>query len=228
MRRTLYDSNAQNKNMNHTFRIFIALLICFILAHTLRAQEANTPRFGFKAGLNYSNLYAKDADNSKTHAGLNVGFFAKVPLSNWVSIQPEAYYTTKGADVTYNNVFATGTAKFNLNYVEVPLLFVFHVTRNFNVHLGPYAAVLVSGKVTNKSNVTLFDFEENIQVDDYNRLDAGVAAGLGIDLGALSIGARYNYGLTKVGKERSVLGVQYTLPDAVNGVFNLYVSVSVH
>jgi hypothetical protein len=212
--------------MKHTLRIFIVSILSFGLAYALSAQETNRCRFGVKAGLNYSNLYTNDSDHSKTHAGLNVGLFASLPLSNRVSLQPELYYTTKGADVTYNNSFVDGTASFNLNYLEVPLLMVVHVTKNFNIHLGPYAAVLISGKVSNKSNVRLFDFEQNLNIDDYNRLDAGIAAGVGIDIGPLNIGARYNYGLTKVGKDRTFLGTRYRFPDAVNGVFNVYVAVS--
>jgi hypothetical protein len=212
--------------MKHTLRIFIVSLLSFGLAYALRAQETNRPRFGVKAGLNYSNLYTKDSDHSKTHAGLNVGLFASLPLSNRVSLQPELYYTTKGADVTYNNAFVNGTASFNLNYLEVPLLLAVRVTNHVNIHFGPYAAVLISGKVTNKSNATLFDFEKNLNVDDYNRFDAGLAAGIGINFGPLNIGARYNYGLTKVGKDRSFLGTRYRFPDAVNGVFNVYVAVS--
>lgn len=43
---------------------------------------------------------------------------------------------------------------------------------------------------------------------------------------ALSLGARYTYGLTKVGKERIFMGTSYTFPDAKNGVASVYVSFS--
>jgi hypothetical protein len=36
----------------------------------------------------------------------------KFPITNSVSIQPEISYTTKGAELSYNNAFANGTAKF--------------------------------------------------------------------------------------------------------------------
>ena len=57
-------------------------------------------------------------------------------------------FTTKGAELEYNNAFATGNAKFKLNYIEVPLLVRVNVTKNFNVHAGGYASYLVSSKVT--------------------------------------------------------------------------------
>lgn len=78
----------------------------------------------------------------------------------------------------------------------------------------------------NESNVNLFNFENNLTTEDYNRFEAGIAAGAGIDIGALSLGARYTYGLTKVGKERTFMGTAYTFPDANNGVAIIYVLFS--
>ena len=107
----------------------------------------------------------------------------------------------------------------------MPLFLVINFTKNINVHFGPYAGYLISGKVTNHSNVSLFDFEENIDRDDYNKVDAGLAAGVGIDFNAVGISLRYNYGLAKVGKERSYNGTTYTFPDGKNSVLSLNLAV---
>jgi hypothetical protein len=87
---------------------------------------------------------------------------------------------------------------------------------------------MIAGVVNNESNVSLFDFEQNIDLNDYNKLEAGLAAGAGIDLGPFSIGARYQYGLTNVGKERTFLGIAYTVPNASNRVINFYASISLN
>ena len=121
-----------------------------------------------------------------------------------------------------------GIARYKLNYIELPLLVAVNVTNNFNIHFGPYASYLISGKVKNESNVDLFNFEDNINSDDFNRFDVGVAAGAGFDFGTLGIGVRYDYGLTTVGKERSFLGTTYTFPDAKNGVLNIYAAISLN
>ena len=186
------------------------------------------PRIGVKGGVNFSTLYTENSDNSKMLTGFNVGLFAKLPITKNIALQPEFYYTTKGSEVTYNNLFANGTARFNVNYLEVPLLLMMNITQNFNVHVGPYAGYMVSGKATNKSNVSLFDYENVLNTSDYNRFDAGLAAGVGIDVGALSLGARYSYGLTKVGKERSFFGTTYTFPDASNSVMNFYIGIALN
>jgi hypothetical protein len=44
--------------------------------------------------------------------------------------------------------------------------------------------------------------ETTLDTNDFERFDAGIAAG-GLDFELLSFGVRYNYGLTKVGKERN-------------------------
>jgi len=205
-----------------------SLLLIFIMNTSTNAQDSNPVRFGFKGGINFSNLYTEDDASSKMRTGFNVGIFTKLPITNYIAIQPEIYYTTKGAEITYNNAFVTGTAGFHLNYIEVPLMIVGNITKYFNVHAGPYAAFLINGKVKNESNVDLFNFEDNLNKDDYNTFEAGVAIGAGIDLKAVSLGVRYNHGLTNVGKERTFMNTDYTFPDAKNGVINLYVSLSLN
>ena len=190
------------------------------MGYTNSNAQSNVTKFGVKGGVNFSNLYTDNADDENVLTGFNIGLYAKVPVTNSISIQPEVYYTGKGAEVVYNNVFASGTAKFKLNYIEVPVMLVANVTKNFNVQVGPYAGYLISGKTTNESGT--YNFQDNINTDDFNKIDAGVAAGLGFDLETVSFGVRYNYGLTKVGKERNYSGTNYTFPDGKNSVLSFY------
>jgi hypothetical protein len=214
--------------------ILLTLTLCTVLflaqPSACNAQDirSNPVRFGVKGGLNFSNLDVQDATNARWLIGFNLGLFTKQPITNFIAIQPELYYTTKGSNVTYNNLFVDGTARFNFNYLEFPLLLVLNPSDNFNIHVGPYVSYLLNGIVTNASSINLFNFENNINVDDYNRLDVGIVVGAGIDLGALGIGVRYNFGFTKIGRERSFLGNTYTFPDARNGVLNAYVSLSLN
>ena len=201
-------------------KIILASLVLTFMGYTNSNAQSNVTKFGVKGGVNFSNLYTDNADDENVLTGFNIGLYAKVPVTNSISIQPEIYYTGKGAEVVYNNSFASGTAKFKLNYIEVPVMLVANVTKNFNVQVGPYAGYLISGKTTNESGT--YNFQDNINTDDFNKIDAGVAAGLGLDLETVSFGVRYNYGLTKVGKERSYSGTNYTFPDGKNSVLSFY------
>lgn len=212
--------------MKKPFNPFILSLFLLIFIQLPGfAQDGNTIQFGVKGGINLSNLYTSDASRSDMIAGFNLGVFDKLPVTSSLAIQPEFYVTTKGASVTYNNLFVDGTAKFNLTYIEVPLLCVVSVTHLLNVQFGPYIAYLVDGKVKNVANVTLYNFEQNINVNDYNRIDAGAVFGAGLDVGNITMGARYNLGLTKVGKSQSFMGTYYTIPNANNAVINFYLAV---
>lgn len=206
---------------------FLCALTLFISASfgMLHAQDNNVnTEFGVKGGFNMSNLIS-DGDNEPNDEnilyGFNAGVYATLPISDFVAIQPEILFTTKGSELEYDNAFASGNAKFRLNYIEVPLLVRVNITKNFNVHAGGYASYLVSSKVTGDGT---FDFNEDIDTDDLNKFDAGVSAGVGVDFNPISIGLRYNYGLTTVGKERTVAGTTYTFPDAKNSNLTLYLS----
>lgn len=203
---------------------FLCALALFMTASfgMLQAQEEKvTTEFGVKGGFNMSNLYQSEADDNNVIYGFNAGVYATLPISDFIAIQPEILYTTKGAELDYNNAFAEGNAKFKLNYIEVPLLVRVNITKNFNVHAGGYASYLVSSKVTGEGDIS---FDEAVDTDELNKFDAGLSAGVGVDFNPISVGLRYNYGLTTVGKERTIAGTTYTFPDAKNSNLTLYLS----
>jgi hypothetical protein len=206
---------------------FLCALTLFLTASfgMLHAQDNNVnTEFGVKGGFNMSNLYGsgEDVDDNNILYGFNAGVYATLPISDFVAIQPEILFTTKGAELEYNNAALQGNAKFKLNYIEVPLLVRVNITKNFNLQAGGYASYLVSSKVTGSGDI---DFEQDIDRDDLNKFDAGIAAGVGVDFSPVSIGIRYNYGLTTVGKERNDgFGGTYTFPDAKNSNLTLYLS----
>lgn len=210
---------------------FLYALTLFISASfgVASAQSSTVvgPEFGIKGGVNMSNLYSDSDDINDENAlwGFNAGVFAAFPIADNVFIQPEILYTTKGAELDYESDAITGAAKFKLNYIEVPLLVRFNLTENFNIHVGGYASYLVNAKLTNETeNGDDFEFDEELDADDFERFDAGLSAGVGVDFNPISIGLRYNYGLTTVGKERDFLGSNYTFPDAKNSNLTLYLA----
>jgi hypothetical protein len=113
------------KKMKKTKQLTLATFLLTCLAfNASNAQDikSSTAAFGFKGGLNFSNLYTDNVDDNNVLTGFNAGLYAKFPITNSVSIQPEISYTTKGAELSYNNAFANGTATFKTNYIEVPVL----------------------------------------------------------------------------------------------------------
>jgi hypothetical protein len=189
------------------------------------ATSGSSTKFGIKGGVNFSNLYTEDVTDENVLTGFHLGAFVELPLTAAISLQPEVAYSTKGAENEYDNATASGRVKFRLNYIEVPVLLKFNITNRFNIHAGPYVAFLVDSKITDEDNDGSVNFENEVDEDNLNNVDFGLAAGLGIDFGNLGIGARYNYGLTTVGKEQSFLGTTYTFPDGKNSVLGLFATL---
>lgn len=206
-----------------TFQLKFTILIIGLTFTT--ASFAQDAKFGLKGGFNFSNLYTKDVDDENLLVGFNGGLFLELPITKQIALMPELLYTTKGAEVKYDNSFFSGAGKFRLNYIEIPVLLKVNLTENFNLHFGPYAAFLVDSKITNEDANGTINFEQAVNKDDLNNFDYGLAAGLGFDFESFGIGARYNYGLNTVGKTKTILGQSYTFPDGKNSVFSLYANI---
>lgn len=183
-----------------------------------------TPKFGIKGGVNLTNMFVKDVSDENMKVGFNAGFFAKLPVTRGFSIQPELLYTSKGAKETYNNIIqGEGEYRFNLNYIELPVLAVINVAKNFNIHAGPYVSYLAAANIKNLHDDHSQDEIAELDADNFNRIDYGLVGGLGIDISNFTIGARYNYGLREVGKSGSLAG-QVT-KDSRNSAISLYIGV---
>lgn len=171
------------------------------------AENVLRPKVGIKGGVNFTNLYVSDASTEHMKAGFNAGIFAKLPVTRGFSIQPELLYSVKGSKDTYDHfVEGSGEYRFNLGYMELPVLAVVNVAKNFNIHAGPYAAYLVSANVQDVNSDGSIKGATDLNSDNFNRWDFGLAGGLGFDIENFTIGARYNYGLSNIGKSGSLSG----------------------
>ena len=91
----------------------LAVLFTVVLgmSQIANAQGPDGTRFGIKGGLNLSNLYTEDVDDQNVLLGFNLGVFVELPITSRISLQPEFLYTTKGAELKYNNAFIQTISK---------------------------------------------------------------------------------------------------------------------
>ena len=165
------------------------------------AESALSPKFGIKGGLNLTNFSSEDFSDNHLKAGFNVGFFSKIPVTRGFSFQPELLYTLKGAKTGYNNfIEGTGEYRYNLGYVELPILAVVNLTKNFSIHVGGYGAYMTNVNIKDVNQNGNINGITDLNADEFNRWDFGLAGGVAFDIENFTIGARYDYGLTKIGK----------------------------
>jgi hypothetical protein len=226
-----------NKTMNMKTRNFRGLLsgvtvaLGILVSSSMHAQEQQTvtenklsPKFGIKGGVNLANMYVDDVKDENMKVGLNAGFFAKIPVTRGFSIQPELLYSSKGAKLTYDNaLFGNGEYRFNLHYIELPVLGVINIAKNFNLQAGPYVSYLAGADIKDVNDKGEVNDVTELNAENFHRIDYGLAGGLGVDIQNFTIGARYNYGLHEIGKSGSTSG--QATKNSKNSAINFYIGL---
>lgn len=213
------------KNMKYV--AFISSL-CLIFLTSLKVysqtQDDIRPSFGVKAGVNFSNLYIDDVNDEKVRIGFNAGLYGNFPIgTKYFSIQPELSYSTKGNRTTYNSkIFGSGEVKFNLDYLEFPLLAVVGLGDYFQIQAGGYGGYLISSNIVGDGDNDLLDYTKDIDEDQLNRFDYGLAFGLGFKSDMIGGGVRYNYGLQTIANSNSTKAL---LGDSKNSTLQVYVTL---
>jgi hypothetical protein len=183
-----------------------------LLAGITFASQAQSIKYGVKAGASLTNFSGKDSDGYKNKFGFNGGVVANFGLNDMFSIQPEVLYSMKGAKADGTDV------RLNLNYIDVPVLAKISTGETgLFFELGPQVGFLASAKAKDdNASVNYKDF--------FKSVDFGYAAGLGFQAASgPMIGLRYNGGFTNVGKTGNVNGLQVQAGSVKNSVFQLYV-----
>lgn len=200
----------------------VMILLTAFAALPAFSQSQNVTRFGVKGGVNFANFRVDEIEDNNVKAGLNLGLFFKMPVSESFAIQPELLYSSKGSKLEYDNALqGKGEYRFNMNYLELPIMGVISIGERFNVQVGPYVGYLANTNIKNmEKDFDIVDVDD-LDEDSFNRFDYGLAAGIGFDLNGFVIGARYNYGLAEVGDSGKLSG--QLLNNAKNSAATVYV-----
>ena len=168
-------------------KVFLIAVAVLGLSTTLQAQSI---RFGVKAGANFANQSGDDVPDvdkegiTSYHAGL----VAEVKLLDGFAIQPELLYSTQGA--SYKN--AGEEFKNELGYLSIPVVAKIGLSKSVNLELGPQASFLLNER-------------KNFDPGDANTFEFGVVGGLGLNITKnLFVQARYGLGLTEATKDADI------------------------
>jgi hypothetical protein len=158
---------------------------------------------GVKGGVNIATQRFQGDDGSPgvdPRIGAVAGVFATLRLLPWLDLQGEGLYAMKGTRLDLESVQSSVW----LDYLEVPILAKVSRrgggARRYFVAAGPSVGVRLRGRTRTKFG----DSTEEIDIgDELERLDFGVAAGGGVDLGSIVLDGRYTLGLTDTDKDKT-------------------------
>lgn len=175
-------------------RLFLVIIITTCVLSSIFAQDGKNAKFGIKGGLNVSNIYGKNIDGNDAKSGFHLGIFIECPLSNKWYLQPEIMYSEQGLEGE--------DAKLELNYVTIPFMFKYYISRVFNIEFGPQFNYALNAKISND--------EASLEIGDkmnQRDLTAGFNFGCGLHFSShFAISARYNLGLTNIADESRLFG----------------------
>lgn len=182
--------------------ITLTLLLCSGLTH---AQL----RFGIKGGTNISSLESTSSviDQVKGSTNYQFGVLLQAKAMGF-AIQPEVLYSVKSGMFSNSNlagIISGSNIEYQSRNIEIPVNLQFGVgfgpARIF-AQCGPYVSfltsALVNGEVDNYDKI-----KENI-----NNFEYGFGAGVGAEVLNLQLTLKYDWGLSKLGKESILAGQQ--------------------
>src|SRR5690554_2287798 len=160
----------------------IILSLFALAAMGLSANAQQVVKFGPKAGVNFANLSGDDIEDSKMKTSFHVGAFAEIFFTDKFAIQPEVLFSAQGAEEK------EGDGKWNLDYINIPIMAKYYVIDGLAVEAGPYVGFNMNSEL--ESEGVTMDVKDGTKSVDFG---LGLGANYNLDNGFF-IGARYNLG----------------------------------
>jgi len=120
-------------------KLLLGIIAVFVTTFTVQAQQS---RYGFRLGLNYSDIDFDDNSTGITggeddaRIGFVAGFFAQYFISEKFTIQPELQYSAQGERTSVNG------DRLKVNVLQLPVLLNFHINK-LTLSAGPQAGLRI-------------------------------------------------------------------------------------
>jgi len=172
--------------------LYFTTSLLFLSIFSLQAQDH---KYGFRLGLNYSDIDFSDesivptSDGGEARFGFVAGFFAIYNLSQNISIQPEIQYSGQGEKSTavqdFNGIMdQVSEDPLKVNILQIPVLFNYTVAERFTFSLGP------------QLGIGIWEWERE---DDYQTVQFSGVAGVGYHFNDnFTLNLRGSFGITDV------------------------------
>lgn len=166
------------------------MMIAAMMVATVAAKaqfEPGTFSLQPKVGFNLASI---TSDDTKYKPGFAVGLEGQYQMNNWFALSAAVMYQQMGTKV--KNI---DDLKWNIDYVNIPIMAKFYVTKGLSLNAGLQPGFMV------KSKFKVGDADLDVK-DACNSFDLSVPLSIAYELPmGLAFEARYTYGLTNVGKD---------------------------
>ena len=169
--------NNFKKKIMKKFMMMVAMAFATLTASA--QAEAGTLTLKPLVGINVANITDGDGD---AKVGLAAGAELGYQLNESFAVTAGAIYSMQGAK--YEGV------KLNLDYINIPILANYYITKGLAVKAGIQPAFKVKSEA--KADVV------SVDMDGFKSFDLSIPVGLSYEISDFVIDARYNWGMTKV------------------------------
>ncbi len=162
--------------------------------------------FGVKGGVNFATFVSgdDDFDSPDSRTSFHVGVLAEMPITDMFSVQAEALYSGQGFDLDFEGP-DNDNAEVQLDYINVPVLAKFYLTKGLSIEAGPQFSFLVNEEFDFNPNSDDGDIDLEDTPFEAEEFEFGMAAGLTFqtDMGLFASG-RYTRGFTDIYNDANI------------------------
>jgi hypothetical protein len=189
--------------MNKINKIISGILFFILTASICNAQDKKEKKvigLGLKAGYNFAKVTGASSINAANNNGFHIGAFYSPGSANQAKgrgYRTEIIYSRQG----YNFASGNTTGEVRLDYILLPQLATFNITKFVQIQAGAQLAFLINASADSSVTTTATN-PYNKLMDYYNKIDYGFAGGIEVHpISGLMIGARFNISLANANKE---------------------------
>jgi hypothetical protein len=146
--------------------------------------------FGIKAGLSSTKVdfQRKEFMPQDSQTGYHLGVFGRIGAAGFF-VQPELLFTQTSGKFSISNNNQNKDYEASFNRLDIPVMVGMRFLKLLRFQAGPIASLNINSKLK-EAGSTISDAE-------FKNATLGYQAGVGLDLGNLSVDARYEGGLSK-------------------------------
>ena len=179
--------------------LFFMLLLLIATTSNVLAWEMTAK--GIKGGVNFATLTGPDSEfyglGPQKLTTFSVGGFLVYTKDDKINIQPEVYYSRKGAKYDEDGY----GLNFKVDYIDIPVLGTYELGENIRAFAGPSLGIYMGGTYEFLDDGSIEESDNLDEVATMSGIDFGLVLGGSYSMNKIILDARYSFSLTTIVKE---------------------------